>query len=631
LELEEKNNESKRKISGVKLFFSGILLIVSAVLIFYYILHGVYGRFETSEMLPNFHVLESQFLHKNKVAAILFSNYTQNMLPSDGLWIKKNISTWEKFLNDKHDSYDVINDQTIEKGGVSNYDVLILPDCKSLSDKEIVEIKKYLENGGSIFATGGTATYSDNGKWRGWDFFTQVFGVKFTQEIKYDSLTKIHTLRGGIPLTANIPTGFHLRIATWDVPIEVEVLDPRTTQVSYWYNPNKKSGLVREEIKNSAGIVNGNYGKGRFVWMGFAVNSILGSREDYVNFERLFNNSIDWLTHGPVAYVKDWPNGYDAAAILISSISGTEQNIDSLTAILRENDLSALFYVSPKKMNSKVDLIVRLKKFGEVIPKVIINQKKSADKIGNYKDEITLLKNSRIKLENILNRKVNGIYLDSTTITDSLLSHLSKAGFDYFLTDSSSNRSVPQIYSLSSGNLIKFTNTARDDNYIINILGLKNPDFQFYTYQEDVDRILFEGGLYICSIHPNIQMQPDYSHILRQLIGDINQKNVWLTNITEVKNWYVKRGNIEIKVDRRGERRVAFNVTNLGMEPVKDLIINLDLNDNSNNISVDEEIIGTKPVQYRFLKDKRIVYFHIKKLEPHESRTYYVDYDKINI
>ena len=631
MELERKDNESQSKISGVKLFFSGILLIVSAVLIFYYVLHGVYGRFEISEMLPNFHVLENEFLHKNKEAAILFSNYTQNMLPSDGVWIRNNISTWEKFLNNKHASYDVINDQTIEKGDISNYDVLILPGCKALSDKEIVEIKKYLESGGSIFATGGTATYSDNGKWRGWDFFSQVFGAKFTQEIKYDSLIKIHTLRGGIPLTANIPTGYHLRVATWDVPIEVEVLDPRTTQVSYWYNPDKKSGLVREEIKNSAGIVNGNYGKGRFVWMGFAVNSILGNKEDYVNFERLFNNSIDWLTHGPVAYVKDWPNGYDAAAIFISSISGTEQNIDSLTAVLRGNNLKALFYVSPDEISTKSGLIVRLSKFGDVIPKVAINQEDTTNKFTNYKNEITLLKNSRIKLENILNKKVDGVYLDSTSISDSLLSHLSRAGFNYFLTDSSTDRSVPHIYSAASGDLIKFTKTARDDKYIIDNLGLKNPDFQFYTYQEDVDRILFEGGLYICSIHPDIQMQPNYAHVLRQLIDDINQKNIWLTNITEVRNWYVKRGNIEIKVDRRGERRVAFNVTNLGMEPVKDLIINLDLNDNSNNISVDEEIIGTKPIQYKFLKDKRIVYFHIKKLEPHESRTYYVDYDKINL
>jgi hypothetical protein len=631
LELDGKNNESKSKISAAKLFFSGILLIASAVLIFYYVLHGVYGRFDTSEMLPNFHILESKLLRKNKEAAILFSGYTQNMLPSDGVWIRNNISTWEKFLNDKNASYDVINDQTIEDGKISNYDVLILPGCKSLSDKEIVEIKKYLDSGGSIFATGGTATYSDNGKWRGWDFFSQVFGIKFTQEIQYDSLTKIHTLRGGIPLTANIPTGFHLRVATWDVPIEVEVLDPRTTQVSYWYDPNKKGGLVREEIKNSAGIVNGNYGKGRFVWMGFAINSIIGSRKDYVNFEKLFNNSINWLTHGPVAYIKDWPNGYDAAAIFVSSISGNQQNIDSLTAILKANNLKALFYISPDEINKKAGLIVRLSKFGDVIPRVIISSNDTSNNLVNYQNEIAFLKNSRLKLEEILNKKVHGIYLDSTHINDSLMNHLSKAGFDYFLTDSAVDRSVPQIYSTPSGDLIKITRASRDDQYIVKKLGLRNPDFQFYTYQEDVDKILFEGGLYICSIHPEIQMQAQYVSVLRQLIDNINQKNIWLTNITEVKNWYVKRGNIEIKVDRRGERRVAFNVTNLGMEPVKDLIINLDLNDNSKNISVDEEIIGTKPIQYKYLKDKRIVYFHIKELGPHESRTYYVDYDKINI
>lgn len=631
MELGEKNNKPKRNISAGKLFFSGVLLLVSAVLIFYYILHGVYGRFETSEMLPNFKIFESGLLHNHKEAAILFSNYTQNMLPSDGVWIRKNISTWEKFLKNKDVSYKVINDQTIEREDISKYDLLILPGCKSLSDKEIVEIKKYLDAGGSVFATGGTASYSADGKWRGWEFFSQVFGVKFTNEIKYDSLTKTHTLRGGIPLTANIPTGYHLKVATWDVPIEVEVLEPRTTQVSYWYNLEKGNGLIRQEIKNSAGIVNGNYGKGRFVWMGFAVNSILGTSQDYINFERLFNNSVDWLTHGPVAYVKDWPNGYDAAAVIISSVSGSEQNIDSLIAILKEKNIKALFYINTDEMQKKAADVLKLSKFGQVIPRVKIDINDSSKKIKNHRHETSLLVNARLKLERILGEKVNGIYLDSTRINDSLLTTLSESGFNYFITDSSSDRSVPQIFSISSNNLIKLNKTARDDKYVIEKLGLKNPEFQFYTYQEDVDRTLFEGGLYILSIHPNIQMQPEYSSVLRQVIDDINHKNIWLTNISEVKNWYVKRGNIEIKVDRRGERRVAFNVTNLGMEPVDNLIINLDLNDNSKNISVDEEIIGTKPVEYKFLKDRRIVYFHIKKLDSHESRTYYVDYDKINI
>ncbi|MDZ7763095.1 MAG: hypothetical protein U5K00_01525 [Melioribacteraceae bacterium] len=35
----------------------------------------------------------------------------------------------------------------------------------------------------SIFVTSGIGTYSDEAKWRGWEFFTEVFGMNFNTEI----------------------------------------------------------------------------------------------------------------------------------------------------------------------------------------------------------------------------------------------------------------------------------------------------------------------------------------------------------------------------------------------------------------------------------------------------------------
>jgi hypothetical protein len=80
-------------------------------------------------------------------------------------------------------------------------------------------------------------------------------------------------------------------------------------------------GLVREEIKKSAGIAYGNFSKGRFMWMGFELNSIIGVQEDYIFLKGLFNNSIKWLLYSPIAYVRDWPTGYEAAAVITPVLS----------------------------------------------------------------------------------------------------------------------------------------------------------------------------------------------------------------------------------------------------------------------------------------------------------------------
>ncbi|NMB81955.1 MAG: hypothetical protein GYA14_09065, partial [Ignavibacteria bacterium] len=234
------------RVNYLIIFLSGLVLLITGILVFLLIVRNIYGSYEIKEILPtkkNLQLLSSE--EKSGRAAILYSKYTENMLPSGSTWLKDNVDTWKKFVKGARMEFDVISDQDIELGQHLNYKVVILPGSKSLSDRQMVQLKKYLENGGSIFVSGGPATFSDEGKWRGWEFFTEVFGMKFNREIKPEESYKVHTLRGNLPITAGIPTGYTLKIATWDRPIYAEVLEPRTTQVSFWYDFRREAGLVR--------------------------------------------------------------------------------------------------------------------------------------------------------------------------------------------------------------------------------------------------------------------------------------------------------------------------------------------------------------------------------------------------
>ena len=123
------------------------------------------------------------------------------MLPNGSSWQNDNINTWEKFLGTSKLKFDIISDESIEKGKLFNYKILVLPGSRSLSDLEISQIKKYVDKGGSVFATSGTASYSQDGKWRGWEFLSEVFGLKFSKEIVPDENTRMHTLRGELAIT----------------------------------------------------------------------------------------------------------------------------------------------------------------------------------------------------------------------------------------------------------------------------------------------------------------------------------------------------------------------------------------------------------------------------------------------
>ena len=519
---------NKRNVSQAGIIISGILILLGAVLVYLYVLQGVFGRFDAKELIPDTKAVGDVFSGKKPAAAILYSTYTENIFPEGSTWLNDNINTWKKFLDNNQIGYDIISDASIETGKLKNYKMLVLPGSKSLSDKEIIQIKKFLETGGSVFATSGTASYSNDGKWRGWDFLNNVFGINFTSEISDSNKTGIHTLRGGLPLTANIPTGFPMQIATWDKPMAVEVLDPRTTQVSFWYNYRTQGGLVRQQIKKTAGIVYGNYGKGRFIWMGFEINSVIGVQEDYVYFDRLFRNSCNWLTYIPIAYIQEWPNGYDAAAIIAPELSNEIQNITNIFGYLTKENVKATFFVDPDKAEYNPQLISTLTRYGEVSAVGDVGYLASVNDTNNslydYETQFRILNSSRQKLESITGSRISGFLPFYGLFNQKTIKAALDAGYKYLLTDSLTDRSVPRTEIRGDKRLIIMTKTARDDYEVIRDFGLTDPDYQFYTYQEDIDRVLFEGGMYVYKLHSEYQCKPEYVSVVGDVIKDLKEK-----------------------------------------------------------------------------------------------------------
>ena len=627
----------KKKKGGINqglIVLSGLIFLIGAVLTYFFILRGVYGSFDAKELIPDTNVIKSVLSSNEPKVAVLYSQYTENMLPEGSTSLNDNITTWEKFLDDTKTKYDVITDKTIELGQFYKYNLLVLPGSRSLSDKEISEIKKYIDRGGSVFATSGTASYSDDGKWRGWNFFTEVFGLNFKKEIKNDKFTKLHTLRGNLPITANIPTGYPLRVATWDRPIAAEVMEPRTTQVSFWYNFKLDSGLVRENIRKSAGIASGTYGKGRFVWMGFEINSIVGAQDDYVYFEKLFNNSIKWLTYQPIAFAKDWPAGYDAAAMIAPMVDKDPYNIRNLLNILRAEKVKATFFVNPDIAGSHKELIRSLSKFGEIASVVDIGYLNSVNdtvnSLNDYDTQVQKLNAANAVLEGITGEKVVGALPYHGLFDQNTLRALINDGYDYVLTDSLTDRSVPKNMIIGGKRITTMTKTARDDYEVIRDFGLTQPEFQYYTYQEDVDRILFEGGMYVFKMHTEYQCDTSNINVVGKVINELKKKNFWIATGDEIQKWYAEKSNVQIRTDQRGPRRIALTISNPGTFTVNNLVIQLEINAPAGNIVLSTEIIGTKKATFDYDKDSKVVYVYINDMKPNESRTYYLDYNQPN-
>ncbi len=625
--------EKKRGfISNVVPLFIGFIVVILAVGNFFFILRGVYGSFTSDELLPSFNNLKNLFTAHRQRVAILNSAYTKNLLPEGSTWLDDNLESWKRFVQNFNYEYEIVSDNFIETNGFSEYDLLILPGSRSLSDKEIIRIKKYLEQGGNVLATSGTASYSSDGKWRGWNFFSEVYGIKFSKEIKNNEFTRIHTLRGGLPVTAGIPAGYKLQVATWDLPIAAEVLDPRSIQLSYWDDYKYEQGLVREEIRKSAGIVYGEYGEGRFIWMGFEINSIVGSFDNHVYLERLLRNSLNWLCRNPIAYVRDWPNDFDAGAIFLPCIGQDFSNASTLIDILQSKRITPTFIIDQdgikKENRERLELLSR---YGEVIPAVDIRFPNviydTTKKLFDYQSHLETIRQSKFRLEEVLGKKVDGILMMSGLSDKNNLTALTTAEFSYLISDSSNGNSLPLILGQDNHRVTGIYKTSRDDYDVIQNFGLTDSILQFYTYQEDIDRNLFEGGLFVLRSHSAYQLHPQNIDVINNVIDDLKEKNFWVATASEISEWCKTKNQIEVGIKRMGSRRVRLTVFNSGISTADKIEVDADLSDKVQNVSLSAEIIGTKLPTFKKLNGGSLIRLTIERLKPNESRIYYIDYD----
>lgn len=622
-------------VNTLIIFGVGGVMVLTSILVYLFVLKGVMGRFDVTSQISKPTKIFDIFDPTSTRVAVLYSTYTENLLPEGSTWLVDNINTWTNFLNQYKVNYDIIKDVDIEQGRHKKYSLIILPGSKSMSDQEVIALKKFIDAGGSIFATSGTASFSNDGKWRGWEFFSEVYGLKFVREIERDETTKIHTLRGNLPITANIPTGFPLKIATWDRPIAVEVLEPRTTQVSFWYNYRLEMGLVREQVRKSAGIAYGNYGKGRFVWMGFEFNSVLGLQEDFIYFDRLFSNSLNWLVYRPIAFVKDWPDKYESAAILTISANEQISNLNNLLPILKAEGVSATVFFDPATSENHHELVKIAAQNGEIGALLDVGYLASVNdtvnKLNDLNTQVESFKSANFKLKSFSGKSVTGVLPLYGLFDDNSLLALANNRMMYIITDSLTDRSVPRTIIKGENSIISITKTARDDYEVIRDYGLTQPDFQLYTYLEDVDRVLFEGGLYVFKMHTEFQGKPENAPVLRNLIKYMKEKNIWIASTSEIYNWWIKKNKIELRIEPRGESRIVATISNPGVEVMDDFLITIDMQSKVKNISITSEMIGTVLPKYNFNESTNILTLKIEKLQSKQSRIYYIDYDYPNV
>jgi hypothetical protein len=85
----------------------------------------------------------------------------------------------ETVLMENHIPHDFILDDQLSKERLLKYKLVILPNVRCMSEKEITLLKEYVRNGGNLLATYITSLYDEKGKERQEYGLAEIFGVQY--------------------------------------------------------------------------------------------------------------------------------------------------------------------------------------------------------------------------------------------------------------------------------------------------------------------------------------------------------------------------------------------------------------------------------------------------------------------
>ncbi|MEO0020481.1 MAG: polysaccharide deacetylase family protein [candidate division WOR-3 bacterium] len=560
--------------------------------------------------------------------ALLRSTHTQSALPELSEWMNDNLADWEVYLLNRRLGYRVITSRELEKG-IEGYDLLILPSAICLSERERSAIRRFLSGGGGVLATGPLGARDEQGGWQGWEFLSSLFGVEVTGEIgPKGNVSASLTLKGNSPLSYRIPPGFRLEVTNLNEihPLAAKVVETRASPVGYWSKP-----LTSNE--KGCGVVCGEYYHGRFVWLGFEREAVVGVKTIQVIRDQILLNSISWLRKEPVAWLNPWPDGKrenQAAVVLICDAEYRYTQTLNAVTVLNKEGVQGTFFLVPEEALNNPKATRILTENGEIGLHGV-----EVYRWQPYEEQLSRLKEGRESLEELTGKKIIGFHPPEELYDSSTIKALAELGYRYLCGNDVTDRLCPLITQVRSSSLrgkgeqkpiiVVLPKGPRSDYDLLVKEHLRGTNDLFDALKQDFLSVYEVQGAYFLLYHSHLLCAENNIPALERFIQFCKGKDVWFATCKEMADWWQGFENLSLTVRRANSslRRIEVKVTNNSQFPLKNLRLFVAPPEPVKNVSIKSR--GVVAPEYELKEAGRIITFNVKSLGAYASQTYLVD------
>jgi len=107
------------------------------------------------------------------------------------------------------------------------------------------------------------------------------------------------------------------------------------------------------------------------------------------------------------------------------------------------------------------------------------------------------------------------------------------------------------------------------------------------------------------------------------------KQKMWVTSIKDLKQWWMRRGRVELQYSISSKVRMEVEVTNLSEEPIDNFLIEVILNKKVANLNITSDLVNTILPELLFNKETNELKLLVKNLAGGESRSYFLDYENV--
>lgn len=530
-----------------------------------------FNKVFTLSLVFVFTIIISELIFSQSRIAVLYSGYSEKYSENNSPKIIDEITLWELFLMQKKISYEVIYDRDLESGISDDFDILILPSVNAISSEEIKSLQQFLNNGKSILSVGSKLNLDSEGNFSRYQNIETLFDIQ-VDEFDYKKLSLFQTINFNPIFNNNENADGFIQISIKYSPL-IATISPKNYFALGTIRSDDYSG-------NQTSLVGGLKSSGKFIWVGFNSDDVIGGKNDTNEFENLIINSLNWLDNQPDLWVSNFPEGQNSSTILLleNSYALAPELVDKLH---QEGFKPHLVFSVDQKINETFwqkfdtdELILDLSNYA--IADQNVEQK--------LVDAVTSINNGK-------GVSIKSIIISQSLIESAAIKSLNELGVEIFLYLSN----FSGLPSLVNKNylLIPYSEADKNNN--------GNSGIKFLTYKSKV----------------NCDGNPDDDFLIK-VAQSKTFENQFIT-LQLLKSWWKTKENVSVKINSISENSATIIISNNNPQDVEkiNLIFNWPYQFNKDKVSINS---GDEFIDYSFDDKMRLINLTIDKIGARQTK-----------